>query len=261
MHESNCIFCGVTLTESRLNRPDSRTREHVYAKWFRGVVVNNKIKMFSSDGKTDTFHEQTELEDFWNRSVCGNCNNGWMSVLEQTVSPVFEKLTNGVDLNLLTPGEIETLARWAGKTAIVLGYLMPYAAIVPEFIRRTFVPGKAGRPCMHLFYQLMDPGKTLEGGYVHLWYGEEFAIVGRGKPSGLRFTLCVYNHLLTVDFPPMPTGIRYDLSDSVSAEVWPSRIAAGTTDWKLTFPATIGAVLFRVCEGVHAVFDADAFGG
>jgi hypothetical protein len=250
--ESNCIFCGVTLTESRLNQRDSRTREHVYAKWFRGVVVNDKIKMFSSDGKKDTFHSQTDLEDFWNRSVCANCNNGWMSQLEVAVSPVFDKLTGGTDLNLLSASEVETVARWAGKTAIVLGYLMPYPAVVPEFIRRTFVPGNAQRPCMHLFYQLVDLGKTLEGGYVQLGYGAELPVIGGTKSSGLRFTLCVYNHLLTVDFPPMSTRIRYDLSDSVSAEIWPNRVAAGTTDWKMTFPASIGAMLFRVCEGVHA---------
>ncbi len=32
------------------------------ARWFRDYVVNDKIKMFTSDGSTPTFHQQTELE-------------------------------------------------------------------------------------------------------------------------------------------------------------------------------------------------------
>ena len=126
MELTNCIFCGVVLAHSSLNQRDSRTREHVYARWFRDYVVNDKIKMFTSDGKTPTFQQQTELEKFWNRSVCANCNNGWMSRLEEEVDSIFDKLTNGKDFNMLSLGEVETLARWTGKTAIVLGYLTPF---------------------------------------------------------------------------------------------------------------------------------------
>ena len=146
MEKTNCIFCGVALTRSSLKRPDSRTKEHVYARWFRDYVVNDKIKMFTSDGETPTFHQQTELEKFWNRSVCGNCNNGWMSRLEEEVDPIFDKLTSGTDFNQLSLREVETLARWTGKTAIVLGYLTPFPAIVPEHVRRTFLPASPAPP-------------------------------------------------------------------------------------------------------------------
>jgi hypothetical protein len=258
MELTNCIFCSVLLTRSSLNQRDSRTKEHVYGRWFRDYVVNDKIKMFSSDGKIPTFHRQTELEKFWNRSVCANCNNGWMSRLEEQVDPIFDKLTNGTDLNLLSPGEVETLARWTGKTAIVLGYLMPFPAIVPEFIRRTFLPASSVPPHMHLFYQHVQADKTLEGGYLQLGYGGEVPIIGGTGASGLRFTLCVYNHLLTVDFPPMRTGLRYDLSNSVSAEVWPNRIPAGTAYLNLTPPVTIGDLLFRICNGVQPLFDINS---
>ena len=93
MQLPNCIFCGVILTLSSLNQHDSRTREHVYGRWFRDYVVNDKIKMFTSDGQVATFLKQTALNKFWNDSVCGKCNNGWMSVLEQAVDPIINKLT------------------------------------------------------------------------------------------------------------------------------------------------------------------------
>jgi len=252
---TNCIFCGVALTHSSLNQRDSRTKEHVYARWFRDYVVNDKIKMFTSDGKNPTFHQQTELEKFWNRSVCANCNNGWMSRLEEEVDPIFDKLTSGTDFNKLSPGEIETLARWTGKTAIVLGYLTPFPAIVPEFIRRTFLPASPSPLHMRLFYASIQADVTLEGGYLQLGYGAEIPVIGSSGASGLRFTLCVYNHLLTADFPPMLTGLRYDLTNSVSAEVWPDRIPAGTAELNLTPPVPIGDLLFRICSGIHALFD------
>jgi hypothetical protein len=243
------------MSESYLNQPDSRTKEHVYARWLRDYVVNDKIKMFTSDGTTATFHAQKHLEKFWNRSVCAKCNNGWMSGLETNVDPIIDKLTTGTDFNLLSGEEVETLARWTGKTAIVLGYLTPVPRIVPEFIRRTFLPDSATQPYMRLFYSQIYADKTLEGGYLQLGYGAEIPVIGTTTPSGLRFTLCVYNHLFTADFPPMLEGLRYDLSDSVSAEVWPNRLPAGTAELGLTPPVPIGDLLFRVCGGIRAQFD------
>ncbi len=64
-------------------------------------------------------------------------------------------------------------------------------------------------------------------------------MIGGTGASGLRFTLCVYNHLLTADFPPMLAGLHYDLTNSVSAEVWPNRIPAGTAELKEDVPAVV----------------------
>ena len=258
MELSNCIFCGVAMTQSSLQQLDSRTKEHVYARWFRDYVVNDKVKMFTSDGSTATFHQQTELEKFWNRSVCAKCNNGWMSLLEEAVDPIIDKLTGGIDFNQLTPAEVEVLARWTGKTSVVLGYLTPSPVVVPEFIRRTFLPESPTPPHMRLFYSMIHADLTLEGGYLQLGYAAEIPVVGSNTPSGLRFTLCVYNHLFTADFPPMLAGLRYDLTNSVSAEVWPHRIPAGTAELDLTPPVPIGDLLFRVCSGIRPHFDINA---
>ena len=262
MELTRCIFCGAALTHSSLNQHDSRTKEHVYGDWFKKCVANDKIKMFTSDGDTTMFHRQTRLKKLWNRSVCKKCNNGWMSRLEEEVDPIVGKLTKGTDFNSLSLGEVETLARWTGKTSIVLGYLTPIPAIVPEHIRRTFLPDSPVPPQMHLFYQFIQMDRTLEGGYLQLGYGLELPVIGSASPSGLRLTLCVYNHMLTVDFPPMLTGLRYDLTNSVSAEVWPQRIAAGTTELNLTLPASIQdfsrELLSRICHGIKVQFDINS---
>ena len=258
MQSPNCIFCGVILTLSSLNQHDSRTREHVYGRWFRDYVVNDKIKMFTSDGQVATFLKQTALNKFWNDSVCGKCNNGWMSVLEQAVDPIINKLTGSTDFNRLTTEEVETLARWVGKTAIVLGYLTPLPAAVPEFIRRTLHPKSTTPPHMRLFYSAISADRTLEGGYLQVGYAPEIPVIGSTSPAGMRFTLCVYNHLFTVDFPPMMAGLRYDLTDSVSAEVWPHRVPAGTAALDLTPPVQIGDLLFRISNGIRPYYDIAA---
>jgi hypothetical protein len=51
MRPANCVFCGVLLSSPGSQQPDSRTKEHVYARWYRANVVNDKIKIFTSDGK------------------------------------------------------------------------------------------------------------------------------------------------------------------------------------------------------------------
>jgi hypothetical protein len=200
MQPTSCIFCGVTLISPGSQQADSRTKEHIYARWYRDNVVNHKIKMFTSDGTTPTMHRQPHLESFVNGAVCAKCNSGWMSTLETQVDPVFEKLTNGTDIRFLSPGEVEILARWAGKTAIVLGYVTPIPAIVPKFIRRTLLPESAVSPHMRVFYAFIQADLTLEGGYLQLRYGAEIAVIGSDGGSGHRFTLCVFNHCFTVDF-------------------------------------------------------------
>jgi hypothetical protein len=252
------IFCGVLLTSTGSQQPNSRTKEHIYARWYQDNVVNLKIKMFTSDGKTATMHRQPHLETFVNASVCAECNNGWMSKLETQVDPIFQKLTTGTDISSLSPEKIEILARWTGKTSIVLGYVTPVPAIVPEFIRRSLLPGGASTPHMRVFYAFMKADHTLEGGYLQLRYAAEIPVIGdEGGPS-YRFTICVLNHCLTVDFPPMLAGVRYDLKDSCSAQIWPQFVVAGTSNLSFTAPVPIGEALHTICSRIHVAFDIDA---
>lgn len=166
MRPTNCIFCGVFLGTPGSQQSDSRTREHIFARWYRDNVRHNKIKLFTSDGTTDTLHRQPALESFVNSAVCARCNSGWMSSLETQVEPIFEKLKNDEDAQL-SPQEVEALARWTGKTAIVTGYVILERMIVPEFIRRTFLPESPTRPHMNLFYSCHQSG-SYSGGRLRM---------------------------------------------------------------------------------------------
>jgi len=200
-------------------------------------------------------HRQPHLDAFVNGSVCGSCNSGWMSELETRVDPIFQKLTTGTDIRDLAQNEIDTLARWTGKTAIVLGYVLPVAAVVPSFIRKSFLPTYAAPPHLRLFYAFIDRADlTLEGGYLQLKYAAEIPVIGETGGSGFRFTLCVHNHCLTVDFPPILEAVQYDLSQSCSAQLWPSYVSAGTT-LSVPGPILIGDALRIICSQIQVAFD------
>lgn len=255
MRLTSCIFCSVSLTSPGSLKPDSRTKEHVYARWFRDNVVNQKIKMFTSDGTTAKMKWRPDLGTLVNSSVCAACNNGWMSTLETQVGPIFDKLTTGTDIRCLSGEEIEILARWTGKTAIVLGYVTPIQAIVPEVIRKTFHPDSQTPPHMRLFYAFLQSNMTLEGGYLQMRYGTEIPLLGCAGGSGYRFTLCVFNHCFTVDFPPILAGVWYDLRDSCSAQIWPTFVCAGTAKLSISTPTPIGDVLRIICGQIRVAFD------
>jgi hypothetical protein len=178
-----------------------------------------------------------------------------MAKLETAVDPIFQKLTSGVDIRHLTTEEVEVLARWTGKTAVVLGYVTPQPAIVPEYIRKSLHPNSAIPPQMRFFYAYIQADMTLEGGYLQLRYGAEIPIIGCDGAPGYRFTICVFNHCLTVDFPPMLTGILYDLTESCSAQLWPQFIAAGTAELALEGPILISEMLLAICSRIKVGFN------
>jgi len=132
-NQRGAFFCDVFLRPSQRNLPTSRTEEHVFAKWYRSAVVNNKIKMYTATmGSPPVLHRQPPLERLVNTAVCGECKCGWMSRLETNVAPIVQRIVAGNELREFSDAEIELLARWAGKTAAVLSHVTPQLARVPK---------------------------------------------------------------------------------------------------------------------------------
>ena len=258
MNVTNCIFCDVLLQPSQHNLPSSSSEEHIYARWYRDNVVNNKLKMFTATlGSAPVLIRQPPLARLVNNAVCRTCNSGWMSKLETDIAPIFESLVNGQDISTLAPEEIESLARWTAKTAAVLSYVTPQDARVPRTTTLSLHPDSKVAPQMRFFYARISADLTLEGGHLQLVYGPELQLVGTEEVCGTRITLCVYNHCLTVDFPPMTAGIIYDLTESCSALLWPRFIAAGTSELALKGPIPISDALFAICSRIKVGYDVN----
>ena len=114
----SCVFCGRGPV----------TAEDVFPRWLGAYLGRRPTYTVTGAGIGTTHWGGYRGLSMTARvkRVCKGCNNGWMSRLEEEVDSIFDKLTNGKDFNMLSLGEVETLARWTGKTAIVLGYLTPF---------------------------------------------------------------------------------------------------------------------------------------
>lgn len=63
-------------------------------------------------------HRPTGLMDVTVRTVCTDCNNGWMSALETQANPVLRRLIDGADS--VTADEARIVRLWAAKTGAVI---------------------------------------------------------------------------------------------------------------------------------------------
>src|SRR5438477_12761609 len=96
MSTARCMFCNVELAPSQLDLPASQTREHVFARWIRNAVSNNRMTMYESTGSsTPTALRLVPLSNLVNARVCRRCNGGWMSALETRTEPLADRLVGG----------------------------------------------------------------------------------------------------------------------------------------------------------------------
>lgn len=105
-----CIFCGASPT----------TKEHLLPEWLaREIQASDlNVKWTRPDG-TKSWRGPDDSFGTTVSCACGeNCNNGWMSRLEDQVRPILGPMATGQRRHL-PPVEQAVLARWAWKTAIV----------------------------------------------------------------------------------------------------------------------------------------------
>jgi hypothetical protein len=72
------------------------------------------------EAPSETRESRNSLLHQVTRTVCRDCNNGWMSRLEQDATPILTALIGAVNAGsdvTLDPSQAKVLARWATKTA------------------------------------------------------------------------------------------------------------------------------------------------
>lgn len=124
-----CIFCRNSLT-------GRGSKEHIVPQWaLDEFKLRDELVMpthFSTDGEvlSDRLHPYGSLLA---GRVCGRCNNGWMSRLEDENKSLITELGHGAETRLdLRMNEAVGLARGAFKTALVLHAASNYRKIIPE---------------------------------------------------------------------------------------------------------------------------------
>ena len=74
----------------------------------------------AQDGTDNPVRASIRYDAFKLNRICEDCNNGWMSDLEQRAKPVIVDLMSGnTKLEALDANEREVLARWAGKLPLL----------------------------------------------------------------------------------------------------------------------------------------------
>src|SRR5437879_9065718 len=96
------------------------TAEHLWSAWIGRVLGKSKYacRQRGADGSILKQWTRPGL-DMKPKAVCRECNNGWMSKLENSAKPAMaDMIVNGTRASL-DSSKIELIARFAFKTAVI----------------------------------------------------------------------------------------------------------------------------------------------
>jgi hypothetical protein len=133
-----CPFC---------DRPAKLTKEHIWSKWTRRLLKYNQPKHqharveWSAESARVTY-ARTYGGDARNRSpkaACQDCNNGWMSELDDEAKPFLIPLIKG-KAALLDVEAQQMVAAWIAMKTMAAEYFEPERIAVPlserQYMRR-----------------------------------------------------------------------------------------------------------------------------
>lgn len=111
-YEERCLFCGS----------EEMTEEHLIPGWvFRAIQRTrrprvNVLRHHLPENEFDDYfgHRQDTAQ-----VVCGACNSGWISRLDNAASQVLKPLIRGEGPVLLDPSDQRDIAAWCLKIALV----------------------------------------------------------------------------------------------------------------------------------------------
>ena len=118
-----CWLCSATTGQ--------RTREHVFARSLQREFPSDlsrfepiRLTSLASGGVVGSRRGPMPGEALVAGSVCGSCNNGWMSQLESAARPYLLGHETVVKADA-----IAMITRWFVKTAIVINVSQPYRVL------------------------------------------------------------------------------------------------------------------------------------
>ena len=151
-----CVFCNRPMAAA-----GGRTREHAFPSWLLGLLTQgNDARVVH----TVTGGKGMPVKRSWTsrrldgavKRVCAECNNGWMSELEESVARFLPTMVRGNERTYYDDGQ-RRLAAWATKTALMLELANP------DFERR--------RPLEDAFFHAMERTRTEPPTRTQVWVG------------------------------------------------------------------------------------------
>lgn len=129
-----CLMCGEMAKKF--------TGEHVFPKWLRTYFPIDQKRKLKNRYYPDTIGRDPGTKQI--RQVCSNCNNNWMSVLQNKVRPIFERLHKGVayreDPRIFSFSQVEAseITLWAIMTTMVIELLDERSNSITPYERAIF---------------------------------------------------------------------------------------------------------------------------
>ncbi|HST36457.1 MAG TPA: hypothetical protein VLK25_07500, partial [Allosphingosinicella sp.] len=132
-----CIFCEGPAT----------SKEHFWPGWMHDLLP--AVPDPKHDRRLYSFHPITGVREegpqakpgsihtIKIRAVCAQCNNGWMSQLEQEARPFLTPLINGTPI-VLDAKQLEVVARWITLKSIVAEHAARNNFLTPRDDRVAF---------------------------------------------------------------------------------------------------------------------------
>ena len=238
----SCIFC----------ESNGVTKEHVFPNWMKKIFQRDETTThtFGVVDKSE-LHGIPRLTEVGKqghagtrkvRVVCSNCNNGWLSQLEDDAKGVLEPVIQGQKIGLGLEQQ-KLLATWLAKSAMTAEFVRPRRDGVTQAERRYLMENKEPPANWIVWLAGYEGGDWSELGmgqsrgnlqstpYRIIGQPTEYAqatIFGLGNAIGLvvsasvdeianRFAELEWDHVLRI-WPPKPRSILWPLTGSVKDE-------------------------------------------
>lgn len=117
-----CVFCG---------KEGSLSREHIWPDWLSKMYLRKGDEKHTFGSRTHldkdlvrdgTYERPGHLFSLRNRLVCQNCNNGWMSQVENEAKPIIVRMISG-EKHKLSRDQLDILSFWIAMKAVTAEFI------------------------------------------------------------------------------------------------------------------------------------------
>lgn len=233
-----CIFCEGALTDTK------RAKEHVWPLWLlRDLQMEEHFvegtHFYLPPDQPPISQRVQSYSSFVFGKVCAQCNNGWMSDLENLARPIVRRLIWPQEKIIsLSSDECELLARWAFKTAIVINSASNYRQIIPSDHIQELNSDHSLPRNLKIDLVLSEPVNDLawiqgQSGFVSVSRTTIMRRLMKQISSLYVITLLVGGPIIRMSWLPR-TKFKIDKSDEVeSIRIYPSPGSAQTINAKI----------------------------
>jgi len=163
------------------------------------------------------------LEQFLAGKVCSDCNNGWMSALEQE----NRELLMGLIDQKIAPAELNEsqrllVAKWAVKTSIVCDSYIGDPPEIDKGLIRQFDKGRSdiiGR--CGVFAGRLNIASRF--GYIRRLHSNELILDSTKQDVGITIGLYIDGFVVITSFVDRDLGYTFEIVKSEHVPIWPNR--------------------------------------